>query len=135
MEGIMKKGHLINSEISTVVAKMGHTDMLVIADCGLPVPDGVQRIDLALTQNIPGMIETLKVVITELQVEEAVIASEMIEVSPQIYRVIKELLPSVKITDVPHEEFKSMTKNAKACIRTGECTSYANIILKSGVTF
>lgn len=131
----MKKGILLNSDVSLAIAKMGHTDMLVIADCGLPIPDGVRRIDLALTQNIPGMVETLKVVLTELQVEEAILATEVVEASPQIYQAIKEVLHNVKVTLVTHEELKNMTKNAKACIRTGECTPYANIILKSGVTF
>jgi D-ribose pyranase len=131
----MRKGILINSEIAAVIAKMGHTDLLVISDCGLPIPNGIQRIDLALTQNIPGMIETLKVVLTELHVEEVIIASEMIEISPQIYQAVLKLVNNIKITVVTHEEFKGITKHAKACIRTGECVSYANIILKSGVTF
>ena len=44
----MKKcGHL-NREVSRVLARMGHTDSLVIADCGLPVPDGVECIDLSI---------------------------------------------------------------------------------------
>lgn len=131
----MRKGILLNSEVAAVIAQMGHTDLLVISDCGLPVPNGVQRIDLALTQNIPGMVETLKVVLTELEVEEVIIASEMIETSPQIYRAVQELVSDIRVTVVTHEEFKGITRNAKACIRTGECTAYANIILKSGVTF
>lgn len=131
----MRKGILLNSEVAAVIAQMGHTDLLVISDCGLPIPKGVQRIDLALTQNIPGMVETLKVVLTELKVEEVIIASEMIETSPQIYRAVQELISDIPVTVVTHEEFKEITRNAKACIRTGECTAYANIILKSGVTF
>ncbi|MDK2799457.1 MAG: D-ribose pyranase [Clostridiales bacterium] len=131
----MKKGNLINSEISSVVAKMGHTDMLVIADSGLPIPDEVQRIDLALTKNVPAMLDTLKVILTELEVEEVIIAKEMPDKSPRIYNAIKEILKNVSITMVAHEEFKDITKNAKAIIRTGEFTPYANIILKSGVTF
>ncbi len=131
----MKKGVLLNSNVASVISEMGHTDMLVIADCGLPIPNGVKRVDLALTQNVPGMIETLKVVLTELQVEEVVLATEVVETSPQIYQQIKEVLQNTKVTFVSHEEFKNITKNAKACIRTGECTAYANIILKSGVTF
>lgn len=131
----MKKTGLINSEISTVIAKMGHTDLLVIADSGLPIPDAVKRIDLALTKNVPGFIETLKVVLTELAVEEVIVAKEMPDKSPQIYKSIVELFPNTKISLIAHEEFKVITKNAKACIRTGEYTPYSNIILKSGVTF
>ncbi|MGE5583113.1 MAG: D-ribose pyranase [Bacillota bacterium] len=131
----MKKTTLLNSEISAVVAKMGHTDMLVIADCGLPVPEEVKRIDLALVKGVPGFIETLKAVLSELQVEEVVIAREMTEKSPQVYQQIREIFKDTKIETVSHQDFKNTVAKARACVRTGECTPYANIILKSGVIF
>ncbi len=40
----MKKHGVLNCEISEVVATMGHTDLLAIADAGLPIPDEVWRI-------------------------------------------------------------------------------------------
>ncbi|RIO78192.1 D-ribose pyranase, partial [Staphylococcus haemolyticus] len=40
-----------------------------------------------------------------------------------------------ELEQVNHETFKALTKNAKAIIRTGEATPYANIILQSGVIF
>ncbi|MGE5605145.1 MAG: D-ribose pyranase [Bacteroidota bacterium] len=131
----MKKGVLLNSEISAVVAKMGHTDLLAITDCGLPIPDEIKRIDIALTKDVPGFVATLKVVLTELKVEEVIIAKEMEAENPQIHQVIQEIFKGIKISKVSHEEFKVLTKRTRACIRTGECTPYANIILKSGVTF
>ena len=36
---------------------------------------------------------------------------------------------------VSHEEFKRRTAKARAMVRTGECTPYANIILIAGVKF
>ena len=42
---------------------LGHLDTLVIADEGLPIRAETLRIDLALTQDIPGAIQTLKVVL------------------------------------------------------------------------
>lgn len=131
----MKKGVLLNSEITAVIAAMGHTDLLTIADCGLPIPDTTKRIDLALTKNVPGFLETLNAVLLELEVEEAFIAREMVERSPDLFNALQEKLGNVPIQFITHEEFKIMTKSAKACVRTGECTPYANIILKSGVTF
>ena len=44
----MKKSALLNSELSYLIAKMGHTDTLKVGDCGLPIPQETQRIDLAL---------------------------------------------------------------------------------------
>lgn len=131
----MKKSKSINSEISYTISKMGHTDSLTIGDCGLPIPDGVKRIDLALTYGIPTFLETLDIVIEELCVEEITIACEIKEQNEKVYNEILNRFKNVKINEVFHEDFKKLTKESKAVIRTGECSPYANIILKSGVVF
>ncbi|VWL85031.1 D-ribose pyranase [Oceanivirga miroungae] len=133
----MKKNKLINSEISYVISKMGHTDSLVICDAGLPIPNDVKRIDLALEKGIPSFIDTFKVVLDELKVEAVIMASEMKEISPKLHDEIIEILSkeNIKIEYVKHAEFKKETKKSMAIIRTGEYTPYANIILKSGVVF
>lgn len=129
----MKKTKMINSELSYVISKMGHTDSLTIGDCGLPIPCETKRIDLALTHNIPTFIQTLDVILGELCVEEAIIASEIKEKNPEVYESIKKRVSNLQ--EVSHEEFKVLTKDSKAVVRTGECSPYANIILKSGVVF
>lgn len=131
----MKKTALLNSNISKVISKMGHTDGLAIGDCGLPIPQETERIDLALIKGIPSFIDTLKGVLTELQVEEVEIAEEIIQVSPDTYEEIKQILGHIKIRIITHEELKEKLKECKAVIRTGEQTPYANIILRSGVVF
>lgn len=131
----MKKTKLINSEISYTIAKMGHTDTLTIGDCGLPIPNGVDRIDLALKHGVPTFLETLDTVLEELCVEEIVIASEIREKNEEIYKELLSRFENVVINEVYHDEFKKMIKESKAVIRTGECSPYANIILKSGVVF
>lgn len=134
----MKKNGILNSELSRIVAQMGHTDKLVICDSGLPIPRSAEVIDLALSTNLPRFIETLKVILQELQIEEAIVAEEMIDVSCSVYEEVTSLLPEINIQKVSHEEFKKITRNPEgniAFVRTGEATPYANIILISGVTF
>lgn len=131
----MKKTGLLNSQISEVISKMGHTDEIAIGDCGLPIPEEAERIDLALTKNIPTFIDTLKAVLLELEVQEVKIAEETKTQSPALYKEIVDLLGDVKISFISHEELKLELKNCKAVIRTGEQTPYANIILQSGVVF
>lgn len=131
----MKKIGIINAPISSVISELGHTDMLTIADAGLPIPPQPQRIDLALKEGVPGFIETLEVVLLEMQVEKAIVAEEMKSISPKMLSFIKETLEGVLIEFVPHERFKEMTGSTKAVIRTGELTPYANIILVAGVVF
>ncbi len=131
----MKKIGTLNQPLSEVIAGMGHGDMLVIGDCGLPIPAAVRRIDLALTAGIPSFLQTLSVIKQELQVESVIIANEMTVTSPSLYQEMKEMIKDIEIERVSHEDFKKISHQAVAIVRTGECTPYANIILKSGVTF
>ncbi len=131
----MKKIGIINAPISAVIAELGHLDMLSIADAGLPIPQEVQRIDLALTQGIPGFLDTLRVVLSEMQVEKVIIAEEMKEISPELFNEIEGLISDIPIDFVLHQDFKDLTKSSRAIIRTGEYTPYANIILVSDVVF
>lgn len=131
----MKKTNLLNASVSQLVATMGHTDSLCISDAGLPVPEAVQRIDLALTRGMPSFDGVLSAVLSELEVERAVCALEIKAKSPQILEKIRALLKGIPIDFVSHEEFKSLTHKCRAVVRSGECTPYANIILFSGVPF
>jgi D-ribose pyranase len=131
----VKKIGILNQPISSVIAGLGHTDTLVVADAGLPVPQETQRIDLALVEGVPGLLDTLRAVLTEMQVERAVVAEEMLETSPGFYEAVERLLGDVPIEAVPHSAFRERTRLARAVIRTGEFTPYANIILVAGVVF
>ncbi len=131
----MKKIGILNGEISSVVSKMGHKDLIAIGDCGLPIPDKTKRIDIALSKDIPSFIDTLKNVLLELQVEEVILATETEENNPKVFSEIKRQFQNVKFTFITHEELKIMLNECKAVIRTGEQTPYANIILRSGVIF
>lgn len=132
----MKKGILLNSDISAVVARMGHTDRITIADCGLPIRGQAQRIDLAVKFGIPGFLETLDTVLSEMKVQKIILAEEIRSVSPEMDEAIRNRFgEEVEVEYVPHEDFKKLTEQTAAVVRTGECTSYANVILESGVTF
>ncbi len=132
----MKKATLLNAPVSSVIAHMGHTDGLVIADAGLPIPATTERIDLAVSKGLPTFLDVLDAVLSEMQVERAVIATEMAEVSQEVHKAVVERLgDKVTIETVPHDTFKTRTKTAKAVVRTGEFTPYANVILYSGVVF
>jgi D-ribose pyranase len=127
----VKKHGVLNHRLSAVIATMGHTDLLVIADAGLPIPKDVERIDLAVASGLPGLLEVARAVAGDLQVEQIYIATELTEQNSAFVERIREIFPKAPISDVPHNEFKEMTKNAKGVVRTGE----TNILLRSGVLF
>ncbi|PAP11081.1 D-ribose pyranase, partial [Salmonella enterica] len=70
----MKKGTVLNSEISSVISRLGHTDTLVVCDSGLPIQNSTARIDMALTQGVPSFMQVVDVVTREVQVEAANLA-------------------------------------------------------------
>lgn len=123
----------LNSEISRALNRGGHTDEIVIADCGLPIPEGVKRIDIALKKGTPSFQEVYEALMYHMVVEQAIVAREMVEENEALYQKVKNDFPTLEM--VSHEKFKKQTRHAKAIIRTDEATPYANIILKSGVIF
>ena len=129
----MKRTALLHAELSHAIASLGHGDMLVIGDVGLPIPSGPRRIDLALTPGIPAVADVLRVVLQEMQVEKAVIATEAVDRSEGQLPTWCQL--PVTPQGVSHDEFKRLTQQARVMVRTGECTPYANVILVAGVTF
>ncbi|WP_312310535.1 D-ribose pyranase [Atlantibacter sp.] len=139
----MKKGTVLNSDISRVISRLGHTDTLVVCDAGLPVPKTTERVDLALTQGVPTFMQVLDVVTAEMQVEAAILALEIKQHNPQLHETLlshieqlqKHQGNTIEIRYITHEQFKINTASSQAVIRSGECSPYANIILCAGVTF
>lgn len=131
----MKKSKVINSDISRVIAQMGHFDTLSIGDAGMPVPMGTEKIDLAVDNGIPSFMDVLNNVLEELEVQRIFLAEEIKTENPEMLENIKKRLPDMPITFIPHTEMKASLKDTHAFIRTGEMTPYANILLESGVTF
>lgn len=138
-EEIMKKYGILNSSIAKVLSSMGHTDQIAIADCGLPIPDGTERIDLALSFGNPHFMDVLKTVSDDMKIEKVILAEEMKEKNPEILQELHQFFSEFEtdfiVEFVPHTYLKEMTKKCKAVIRTGETTPYANIILQSGCIF
>ena len=126
----MKKTGVLNAERSHALATLGHGDMLVLGDAGLPVPPGVACIDLAVTVGVPRLWPVLDAVLSEMEVERSVIAEEA---SGEVAGGFAERLGASET--MSHEAFKALTGDARAVVRTGETTPYANVILVSGVVF
>lgn len=136
----MKKHGILNSDIARVLTYMGHTDRICIGDCGLPIPDETERIDLALRFGEPSFLDVLKEVGADMKIEKIILAEEIKEQNPEQLQAIQEYFSSQEggapeLEYVSHVELKALTGECKAVIRTGETTPYSNIILQSGCIF
>ncbi|WP_239751018.1 D-ribose pyranase [Mammaliicoccus sp. H-M34] len=129
----MYKTGILNSEISKVLSDLGHTDRIVIADCGLPIPKGVRKIDLALSFGVPSFESVYELVLEHMAVQKMIFAEEIKSDNPELFKKVNQ--SDVEKEYISHEKFKEMTRNTVAIIRTGEATPFANVILESDVLF
>lgn len=131
----MKKSGILNPTLAKQIAMLGHFDKICVADAGLPIPPGVERIDLALVADVPLLQQVLEALNSEVEVQEFVLASESDSKNPKLGQLMSDLWPNATGRRVSHEEFKKMISDCRFVIRTGEFTPYANVILVSGVPF
>jgi D-ribose pyranase len=132
MERMMKKNPLLHPEISKIIAGLGEGEQLVIASVNLPISSDMQRIDLALTSDIPTVIQTLAVVMSELNIQEAIIAEELEESNKPFLQDLKDELGDIPTTQVLYVALRQRTKLAKAVVRTGDKNKYGTVILIAG---
>lgn len=132
-----RNGGTLNAQLSRVFSELGHTDRIVITDAGLPIPAGVERVDLAVLPNLPRLLELLDATLAEVAVQSAVLSAEIRTASPGMLAEIETRLCALGVTPafVPHEQFKARTVAARAAIRSGEFTPYANVLLTAGVVY
>lgn len=147
----MKTNGILHNDLARLVARLGHGDMLVITDRGFPFPrhEKTECIDVSVGRNLPKFIDVVKVVLEELEIEKVIIADETKDISPHVYKELKDVVclkknkgNDIVEENIPHLEFKDLVlngslqgKEVKGFVKTGEFTPYANIILISGVDF
>lgn len=131
----MKRQGLLQNGLAQIIAGMGHTDLLVVADAGFPVPPGVPCIDLAVRCGLPPMLEVTRAIADELQVEEWTVADELLERGDSLAVSLREFFPDARFNHLAHDELKRLSASARAVVRTGECTPYHNVVLQAGVVF
>jgi D-ribose pyranase len=130
---LMRQSGLWHPRLASLIVGMGHGDLLVVADPGLPVPAGIEIVDLVISRGQPGFMTALRPILAELVVEEAMLARELTD--EELIGDVTSHLGATPLTWVAHERLKTETAHAKAVVRTGEDTPYANIVLRAGVPF
>ena len=128
----MKRQGILHPELNRILSETGHTDILTICDRGFPVPQSVERLDLALVSDIPTVLDVLRAVHQEFVIDRVIVTEEMIEASPKRYEQLKEEFKELEFMVVSHQRFKQICPESRAVIRTGDSTPYANMMIVSG---
>lgn len=131
----MRKEGLLNTELIRTISAIGHTQYIVISDAGLPIPDGVKVIDLALKSGTPSFMETLQEVMNEMVIEHYILAEEITKNNIALSEKLTKILPLNEVEYISHEHLKELSEKARVIVRTGETSPYANIVLIAGVNF
>ena len=128
----MKKGGIYHPAINHLLSSAGHTDYFTICDRGFPVPLGPERIDLALTDDIPTVLDVIRAVLPEFHVDRVLIAGEATTASSGRVAELRALLDPIPLVSIDHLELKRLARDGRATIRTADTVPYANIIIVSG---
>lgn len=130
----MKRRGILNKALMTAVADMGHTDIMIIGDSGIPIPRQEQRIDVAVCENVPSVQQVLKLVMDEMIYEKVVVAEEQKLYNPEHHKAICELSECCPVDTVSHAElFEYYLPRAKYIVRTGDFMPWGNVVLVAGI--
>ncbi len=127
----MKRSGILNADLNAAISRLGHGDIVLVADCGMPAPAGVTVIDLALVHGVPRFEQVLDALLGELVVERCVAAEEA-------KGTVADDWLSARFTDIEyigHGDLKQLSGSARVFVRTGEATAFANAALVCGVPF
>lgn len=127
----MKKGGVINAELSRQLAGLGHGDSFMICDAGFPIPAGAARVDLALSFHVPSLKQCLEAVLREVVVQRACIAEEMAGLNPEGDACLASLFRRQRFERLPQSELVLLSKEVKFILRSGELAPYSNVILEA----
>lgn len=129
----MLKSKILNPHLLSLLARVRHTNSVVIADRGFPFWPSLETVDISLMDNVPSVLEVIAAIRHDFQPAAAFMAKEFLEQNAvEIRDRFAEALAGVPITHEPHVEFKKRVPSAIGLIRTGDTIQYANLIFVSG---
>lgn len=128
----MLRSGILNPHIRSLLARVRHTNTIVIADRGFPFFREIETIDISLIDDVPRVVEVLAALRENFVCGRAWMAEEfgMMNDAPTIDR-FRGALDGVALETEPHDEFKKRVPAAVGLIRTGDTIQYSNIILES----
>lgn len=121
---------LLNPQIAALIRQVNHTQMLLLADRGFPVPPLPVIVDISLSTDIPTIPQVLVAILPDLPADRIIVAQEQQQTSAARWK--EHQAGSLPIEAMPHLQFKQLARYAVGCIRTGDSAPYANCLLVGG---
>ena len=129
----MLKSGIINPDINHLLARIRHTNLLVISDRGFPYWPMIETVDISLIDGIPTVLQVFNAIRPNFDIAEIYMANEFkFENSSAVQKEFAEAAQGISVTFETHIDLKKRVPQAIGLIRTGDITQYANMILMSG---
>jgi D-ribose pyranase len=126
---------ILNPAILSLVARVRHTNTLVIADWAFPYWPQIETVDISLTRGVPTVLQVLEVLKPNFKIGRVIQAKEFLATNPKktinAFNASFAEIPNVVLERPDHVDLKKLVPHAIGLIRTGDATAYANIILES----
>ncbi|MET0955899.1 MAG: D-ribose pyranase [Cryobacterium sp.] len=127
----MKRTGILNADLNAALSRLGHGDIVLVGDCGMPAPAGVPVIDLALVHGVPRFEQVLDALLGEIVVQHCLAAAEAQGTIANDW--LRRRFDDIEY--ITHAELKALSATARVFVRTGEATPFANAALVCGVPF
>ena len=123
---------ILNPAILSLLARVRHTNTLVIADRGFPFWPGVETVDISLVDDVPRVLDVLQALRANFVIGRVLMAEEFRAKNlPPTCALFEQALAGIPTVFEPHADLKKRVPNVIGLIRTGDTTQYANLILES----
>ena len=124
---------ILNPQLLSLLARVRHTNALIIADRGFPFYSGPETVDISLVNDVPTVVQVLAAIRPEFRIQHAYMAHEFLESNTlETQARFTAALADIPFSYESHVEFKRRVPGAIGLIRTGDTTQYANVVLVSG---
>ena len=129
----MLRTGILNPSILSLLARVRHTNTIVIADRGFPFWPQIETVDISLIDGLPTVNQVLEALLPNFEIGGAFMAEQFCTVNPKsVVEERQKLLGEIPLTFEDHESvFKKRVPGAIGLIRTGDTMHYSNIILVS----
>jgi D-ribose pyranase len=128
----MLKSGILNPAINSLLSRVRHTNMLVIADRGFPFWNDMETVDISLVDDIPTVLQVLAAIRQNYVIGKIYMAEEFKQVNTDdTLTTFTHVMQNISVQYEPHEMLKKRVPEAIGLIRTGDTTQYANMILVS----
>jgi D-ribose pyranase len=123
---------ILNPALLELLARIRHTNTLVIADRGFPYWPQIQTVDLSLVDDVPTVLQVLDAIRGNFKIGR-VFAADEFKKNNDVARLhaLTSRLDGAPLVFEPHVEFKKRVPSAIGLIRTGDTVQYANLIIES----